>query len=165
MFMLASLISAKLLTLNHDILMLKLVEYGIPLMYVNVIHFMYSNHIVNVKFGSFVSSEWKIKNGFVRVVYCQAYILISSSSFSYYVHCFSPFIKGYARCLLLKVFDWHWDRPMVDPLWFAGPNSVEIPLDYVQSAALLTVPPPSQIYVIFCQPFCIYLVIHARRHE
>ena len=50
-------------SVNHDILMQKLIEYGIPFSYINVIHFMYSNQIVNVKFGSCVSSEWEVKNG------------------------------------------------------------------------------------------------------
>ena len=50
-------------SVNHYILMQKLIEYGIPLLYVNVISFMYSNQIVKVRFGSHVSNEWEVKNG------------------------------------------------------------------------------------------------------
>ena len=50
-------------SVNHDILMQKLVNYGIPLVYVNLINYWYNNQFVNVRYGSHVSSEWQIKNG------------------------------------------------------------------------------------------------------
>ena len=50
-------------SVNHNILMQKLIDYGIPLLYINVIYYMYSNQIVNVRFGSYISDEWDVKNG------------------------------------------------------------------------------------------------------
>ena len=50
-------------TVSHSLLMKKLLQYGIPAVYVNVIKYWYSNQLVNVRFGSDFSDEWSICNG------------------------------------------------------------------------------------------------------
>ena len=50
-------------SVNHKILMQKLVKYGIPELFVNLISYWYRNQIVNVRFMSHYSNEWVIGNG------------------------------------------------------------------------------------------------------
>lgn len=50
-------------TVSHRLLMKKLLQYGIPAIYVNVIKYWYSNQRVNVRYGSEYSDEWSICNG------------------------------------------------------------------------------------------------------
>ena len=50
-------------SVNHEILMRKLLNSGIPVEYVNIINHFYSNQFVNVRYKSVFSEEWKINNG------------------------------------------------------------------------------------------------------
>ena len=50
-------------SVNHDILMKRLLECGIPRIFVNLIEYWYDNQWVNVKFLSCISNDWKIGNG------------------------------------------------------------------------------------------------------
>ena len=50
-------------SVNHSILVNKLVEYGIPKIYVNLVKFLYSNQMVQVRYMSEYSGEWRISNG------------------------------------------------------------------------------------------------------
>lgn len=50
-------------SVNHKILIDKLVGTGMPLPIVNLIQYWYSNQSVKVKYKSFVSESWKISNG------------------------------------------------------------------------------------------------------
>ena len=50
-------------SVNHNILMGKLIKYGIPDVYVNVIKHWYSNQIVKVRYGNKFSEDWKVCNG------------------------------------------------------------------------------------------------------
>ena len=48
---------------NHDILINKLSEMGIPQCFINVIKFWYCNQLVKVKYGDSFSNEWRLNNG------------------------------------------------------------------------------------------------------
>ena len=50
-------------SINHEILFKKLLEHGIPPMYVSIIRAIYTNQLVRVKFKNKLSDEWQIKNG------------------------------------------------------------------------------------------------------
>ena len=50
-------------SVDHNILMNKLLERGVPAMYVNVIKYWYSNQLVQVRYLSSVSDGWLINNG------------------------------------------------------------------------------------------------------
>ena len=50
-------------SVSHSLLMKKLLQYGIPVMYVNIIKYWYSNQIVKVRYGSEYSDEWTLCNG------------------------------------------------------------------------------------------------------
>ena len=50
-------------SVDHLILLNKLKELGIPVIYINLIKFWYSNQYAKVKFQSKFSDEWKICNG------------------------------------------------------------------------------------------------------
>ena len=50
-------------TVNHNILMRKLLNCGVPEVYVNVINYWYKNQMVRVKHMSCLSDEWLICNG------------------------------------------------------------------------------------------------------
>ena len=50
-------------SVSHSLLMKKLLQYGIPAIYVNVISFWYSNQRIQVRYGSDYSDEWTICNG------------------------------------------------------------------------------------------------------
>ena len=50
-------------SVNHETLMNKLLSYGIPVEYVDIIRYMYANQYVNVRFKSSFSSKWKINRG------------------------------------------------------------------------------------------------------
>ena len=49
--------------MNHETLLWKLREYGLPHIYSIVIKFWYCNQFVNVRYGMAFSEEWKICNG------------------------------------------------------------------------------------------------------
>ena len=50
-------------SVDHEILMQKLLDCGIPVMYVDLIRYWYSNQNINVRFKSKYSTEWKVTNG------------------------------------------------------------------------------------------------------
>ena len=50
-------------SVDHNILMNKLLEYGMPSSYINIIKFWYSNQFVKVRYGTEFSAEWRICNG------------------------------------------------------------------------------------------------------
>ena len=50
-------------SIDHQILMIKLLKCGIPQIYVNVVKYWYTNQYVNVRFMSSMSDKWKIENG------------------------------------------------------------------------------------------------------
>ena len=50
-------------SVDHEILMKKLLDYGIPRIYVDLIRYWYGNQWVKVRFMSQFSDEWKIENG------------------------------------------------------------------------------------------------------
>ena len=50
-------------SVDHGILINKLLKQNIPKIYINLIKFWYSNQFVNVRFGYKLSNEWKICNG------------------------------------------------------------------------------------------------------
>ena len=50
-------------SVDHDILMDKLLDSGIPVKYVNIIKYWYSNQFVKVRYKSELSNEWKIHRG------------------------------------------------------------------------------------------------------
>ena len=50
-------------SVNHNILMKKLLSCGIPVEYVDIIKYSYANQFVNVRFKSCYSEEWKIGRG------------------------------------------------------------------------------------------------------
>ena len=50
-------------SVNHSILMRKLLDSGVPAIIVDFIKFWYSNQYVRVRYSSYVSECWKIQNG------------------------------------------------------------------------------------------------------
>ena len=50
-------------SVNHKILINKLIKYNVPLIYINLIKYWYSHQFVKVKFANKFSYEWKICNG------------------------------------------------------------------------------------------------------
>ena len=50
-------------SVDHEILMNKLLDCGIPEIYINVIKYWYNNQFVNIRYMSCLSERWKIKNG------------------------------------------------------------------------------------------------------
>ena len=50
-------------SVNHEILLKKLKQLGIPLKYVNIIKLMYTNQFARVRFKGELSEEWQISNG------------------------------------------------------------------------------------------------------
>ena len=75
-------------SVNHDFLINKLSNYGVPPIYVSLVEFWYNNQFVNVRYKSNLSAEWKINNG-VR----QSGIL-SSLLFSIYIDSLLEKISG-----------------------------------------------------------------------
>ena len=47
---------------NHRILMKKLLDSGVPKICVKVIEYWYENQMVNVKYKSNFSTQWRIRN-------------------------------------------------------------------------------------------------------
>ena len=50
-------------TVDHNILMQKLLKIGVPAIYVNAIQYLYSNQFVRVRYQSTFSESWRIHNG------------------------------------------------------------------------------------------------------
>ena len=50
-------------SVDHDILMKKLLDSGIPIKYISIIKYWYANQFVKVKYKSKLSNEWKIYRG------------------------------------------------------------------------------------------------------
>ena len=50
-------------SVNHKLLIEKLIDSGVPVMIVNIIKFWYSNQIVKVRYENACSKEWKLCNG------------------------------------------------------------------------------------------------------
>ena len=50
-------------SVDHEILMNRLIENGVPSIYVDIIKYWYGNQIVQVKYLSCISDEWLIQNG------------------------------------------------------------------------------------------------------
>ena len=68
-------------SVNHDILMKRLLNCGIPSKYVTLLQYIYKNQFVNVRYKSCVSQDWKVNCG-VR----QGGVL-SGLLFSVYINC------------------------------------------------------------------------------
>ena len=50
-------------SVNHSLLMNKVIDYGIPELFVNFFVVMYDSQLVKVKYLSQFSKEWMVKNG------------------------------------------------------------------------------------------------------
>ena len=50
-------------SVDHNILMNKLLKMGVPSVYINIIRYWYNNQFVRVRFLSSLSESWKINNG------------------------------------------------------------------------------------------------------
>ena len=50
-------------SVSHKILIEKLVEGNLPVMFINIIQYWYSHQFVKVRFGNSFSDEWKLCNG------------------------------------------------------------------------------------------------------